>query len=191
MILITVGTEKFPFNRLMTWIENSIAQNIIQPEQEEIVIQYGTCTIIPNGVKSYSVLKQTDFLSLVKKARLIIAHCGEGTIDLLALIDKPFILVPRSHRFQEHVDDHQVELAEQLAKQGIPIANCSEDLVSFLAEPFVAKFPVTPAEYYTQASFLLEEQFETDLVRQELTEELIGSVDLIPAFSGNISFWQK
>ncbi|MGK7881380.1 MAG: glycosyltransferase [Xenococcaceae cyanobacterium] len=183
MILITVGTEKFPFNRLMTWIENLIAQNTIQPKQEEIVIQYGTCTIIPKGVKSYSVLKETDFLSLVKKARLLIAHCGEGTIDLLALINKPFILVPRSHRFQEHVDDHQVELAEQLAQQGIPIANCLEDLVSFLAEPFVAEFSVTPAEYYTQASFLLEEQFETDLVRKELTEELIGSVDLIPMFA--------
>ena len=183
MILITVGTEKFPFNRLMTWIENLIAQSIIQPEREEIVIQYGTCTIIPNGVKSHAVLKETDFLSLVEKARLIIAHCGEGTIDLLALINKPFILVPRSHRFQEHVDDHQVELAQQLATQGMPIANSPEDLVSFLAEPFVAKFPVTPAAYYTQASFLLEEQFETDSVRQELTEELIGSADLIPILS--------
>ena len=183
MILVTVGTEKFPFNRLMEWIDNLSEQNLIQPEKEEIIIQSGSCTIIPKGVKSYSVLKKTDFLSLVEKARLIIAHCGEGTIDLLAVRDKPFILVPRSHQFQEHVDEHQVELAEQLAQQGIPIANCAEDLVSFLAEPFVAHFPVTPTEYYTQASFLLEEQFETDLVLEELTEELIDSVDLLPVFA--------
>ncbi len=183
MILITVGTEKFPFNRLMKWIDNLIAQNLIEPEKEEIIVQYGTCTIIPNGIKGHSVLKQTDFLSLVNEARLIIAHCGEGTIDLLASIEKPFVLVPRSHSFQEHVDNHQIELAQQLAKQGIPVAYSSEALASFLAEPFVAKLPVTPTEYYIQASFLLEEQFETDLVKEQLTEELIDLGDLVPIFS--------
>lgn len=183
MILITVGTEKFPFNRLMKWIDNLIKQNSIQSEQEEIVVQYGTCTIIPHGTKGYSVLKETHFLNLVKQARLIIAHCGEGTIDLLASMGKPFVLVPRSHSFQEHVDNHQIELAQQLAKQGIPIADSPEALASFVAEPFLAKLPVTPAEYYTQASFLLEEEFETDLVREQLTEELIDLTDLIPIFS--------
>ncbi|GAB4533583.1 MAG: hypothetical protein Tsb0014_19100 [Pleurocapsa sp.] len=183
MILITVGTEKYPFNRLMQWIDNLISQNIIHPEKEEIVIQYGSCTIVPDRVKGHAVLKETDFLKLVEKSRLIIAHCGEGTIDLLALINKPFILVPRSYDFQEHVDDHQVELAQQLAKQGIPIANCQEDLASFLAAPILAEFPVTPAKYYTQASLLLEEEFETDLVREELTQELIGSLDLVAAFA--------
>ena len=181
MILITVGTEKFPFNRLMHWIDNLIAQNVIQPEQEEIVIQYGSCTFIPNRVKGFSVLKETDFLSLVAEARIIIAHCGEGTLDLLALTNKPFILVPRSYDFQEHVDDHQVELARQLAKQGIAIANNQEDLTDFLAQPFVAQLSVTPAQYYAQASLLLEDEFETDWVREELTSELIGLGELIPA----------
>ena len=182
MILVTVGTEKYPFNRLMEWIDNLIAQKLIQPEQEEIVIQYGTCTIVPKGVKSYSVLKETDFLSLVEKARLIIAHCGEGTIDLLALVNKPFILVPRQFAGQEHVDNHQLELAQELEKQAIPIAYCQNDLANFLAEPVLAKFPVTPAEYYTQTSFILEKRFETDLVREQLLEELIGSSYLTAAF---------
>ncbi|MDJ0536551.1 MAG: glycosyltransferase [Xenococcaceae cyanobacterium MO_207.B15] len=175
MILVTVGTEKFPFNRLMEWIDKLITQNLIQPEQEEIVIQYGSCTIVPKGVKNYSVLKQTDFLSLVEKARLIIAHCGEGTIDLLASVNKPFILVPRQVGNKEHVDDHQIELALQLEKQGIPIAYSQNDLAGFVAEPVAVKIPVTPAEYYTQLSFSLEERFETDFVKEQLLEELIGS----------------
>ncbi len=179
MILVTVGTEKFPFNRLMQWIDNLIDRNLIQPEQEEIVIQYGSCTFIPDRIKGYSVLKETDFLSLVEQARIIIAHCGEGTLDLLGLINKPFILVPRSYDFQEHVDDHQIELARQLGKLGIPIANSQADLVDFLANPFVARFPVTPSQYYTQASLLLEDEFETDLVREELTNELIGYWEVI------------
>ena len=54
MILVTVGTEKFAFNRLMQWIENLIEQNFINLEQEEVVIQYGSCTILPKGAKSYA-----------------------------------------------------------------------------------------------------------------------------------------
>ena len=183
MILITVGTEKFPFNRLMEWIDNLIDRNLIQPEQEEIVVQYGSCTFVPDRIKGYSVLQQTDFLSLVQQARIIIAHCGEGTLDFLALVDKPFILVPRSNTFEEHVDDHQVELARQLAKQGIPIANSQDDLVNFLANPFVARFPVTPSQYYARVSLLLEDEFETDLVREELTSELVGSWESIPVLA--------
>lgn len=183
MILITVGTEKFPFNRLMQWIDNLIEQDIIQPESEEIIVQYGSCTVVPNQVTGHSVLKQTDFLSLVEKARIIIAHCGEGTIDFLALINKPFILVPRDYDFAEHVDNHQIELAQELTKSGIPIANNQTDLANFLAKPFRAEFSITPAQYYTQASLLLENEFETDLVRKEITEDLIGSLDLVATFA--------
>ena len=91
MILVTVGTEKFPFNRLMKWIDNLIEHKLIDTSKEEIIIQYGSCTIVPKGVQNYSVLKETDFSNLVEQARIIIAHCGEGTIDLLASLNKPFI----------------------------------------------------------------------------------------------------
>lgn len=179
MILVTVGTEKFPFNRLMQWIDNLIKKGTLQPEKEVIIIQYGSCTIVPRGVKNYSVLIETDFLSLLAKSRLIIAHCGEGSIDLLGLINKPFILVPRKSCFQEHVDNHQVELAQKLAVLGIPIANSQADLASFLTAPILASFSTTPAKYYAQVSLLLEEKFENDLVIEELSNELIDNVDLL------------
>lgn len=182
MILVTVGTEKYPFNRLMEWIDRLIEDNFIDPKKEEIVIQYGSCTIVPQGVKNYSILKETDFSNLVEQARLIIAHCGEGTIDLLASLDKPFILVPRQAEYNEHVDNHQMELAKELEKQAIPISYSPKDLACFLADPVLAKFSLTPAEYYTQTSFFLEKRFETESVREQLIEELIGSFDLATAF---------
>jgi UDP-N-acetylglucosamine transferase subunit ALG13 len=179
MILVTVGTEKFPLNRLMEWIDNLINQKLIQPEKEEVLIQYGSCTFLPKNITGYSILRETEFLSLVEKARIIIAHCGEGSLDLLGSINKPFILVPRSYNFREHVDDHQVELAHQLAKLGVPIANNQEDLAAFLTQPFVVKLPVTPAKYYAQVSLLLEDEFETDLVREELSDQLIDTPDFL------------
>lgn len=133
MILVTVGTEQFPFDRLMNWIQVLIDRGFIQAT--DLVIQYGSCTTLPAGVEAYSVLAQEQFQSLVQRANLIISHCGEGTLLLLDTLQKPYILVPRSKRFQEHVDDHQVELATALAQRQVPIAWSPGDLVRFLAEP--------------------------------------------------------
>jgi UDP-N-acetylglucosamine transferase subunit ALG13 len=133
MILVTVGTEKFPFNRLMRWLELLIQQGLL--EDEEVVVQYGTCTELPGGARVYRLLKEHDFQDLVRRARLVIAHCGEGTVLLLDGMETPFLLVPRSQRYQEHVDDHQVELAQALAPMGVPIGWGLGDLVRFLAHP--------------------------------------------------------
>ncbi len=89
MILVTVGTEQFPFNRLMFWIEVLIQNEIIQ---EEVVVQYGNSTILPAGAKVYRFLKEEKFQDLIHQARIVIAHCGEGTLLLLDSLDKPYIL---------------------------------------------------------------------------------------------------
>ena len=133
MILVTVGTEKFPFNRLMRWLDLLTERGVFAGE--ELLVQYGTCTELPAGARVYELLREQDFQDLVRQARLVIAHCGEGTVLLLDGMETPFLLVPRSQRFQEHVDDHQVELAQALAGMGVPIGWSPADLVRFLASP--------------------------------------------------------
>lgn len=160
MILITVGTEKFPFNRLMQWVDHLIQTQFLNPEQEDIIIQYGSCTVVPQQGRSYQVLPEVDFKSLLAQARLIISHCGEGSFDVLAQTDKPFILVPRSHQFGEHVDDHQVELAQALQHKGVNVAHCPGDLVRFLANPVAVNIASVPTRYYQQASALLSREAE-------------------------------
>lgn len=129
MIFVTVGTEQYPFNRLMDWIETLLQHGFIQ---EEVIVQYGACTSLPPGVKVYQSLKGDRFAQLISEARLVISHCGEGSILLLEEIGKPYILVPRSHRFKEHIDDHQVELATALAQAGATVAWSPGDLTRFL-----------------------------------------------------------
>lgn len=159
MILVTVGTEKFPFDRLMRWIDALIKQGFLQLEQEDIVIQCGSCNFLPDGVKAYSLLPEDQFRKFISQARLIIGHCGEGTINILEEISKPYILVPRSYRFQEHVDDHQVELAKVLQPIGIPIAWSPGDLVRFLASPHHVPYSVAPESKMASLCQLLEERF--------------------------------
>lgn len=132
MIFVTVGTEQYPFNRLMNWIETLLLHGFIQ---EEVIIQYGSCSSLPPGVKVYQSIKADRFSELITQARLVISHCGEGSILLLEEMGKPYILVPRSQRFKEHVDDHQVELANALAQAGATVAWSPGDLTRFLESP--------------------------------------------------------
>lgn len=132
MILATVGTEQYPFNRLMTWIEALIERGFLD---EEIVVQYGNCTHLPPGVKCYQHLKTDLFQELSTQSRLIISHCN---IEILAELDQsgnPYILVPRAQCYKEHIDDRQIELALSLAQVGVPVAWSPGDLVRFLASP--------------------------------------------------------
>jgi UDP-N-acetylglucosamine transferase subunit ALG13 len=47
MILVTVGTEQYPFNALMDWIGLLMREGILT---EEITIQYGSSTNLPDNV---------------------------------------------------------------------------------------------------------------------------------------------
>jgi UDP-N-acetylglucosamine transferase subunit ALG13 len=132
MILVTVGTERYPFNRLIEWINLLLQYRLIE---DEVVVQYGSCTTLPTGVKVYQQLKSEQFAELVEQASFVISHCGEGSFLLLEEMDKPYVLVPRSHRLKEHVDDHQIELAIALAQAGASIAWSAGDVVRRLYSP--------------------------------------------------------
>jgi anti-anti-sigma factor len=129
MIFVTVGTEQYPFNALLDWIDILIRYGIIH---EEVVIQYGSSTRLPDRVKINKFLPEKEFVDAIEHADVVIAHCGEGTASLLEDMGKPYVLVPRTYDFREHVDDHQIEMADDLEKQGIAIARSPGDLVKFL-----------------------------------------------------------
>jgi anti-anti-sigma factor len=130
MIFVTVGTEQYQFNSLLDWVGILLDYGFID---EEVVVQYGSSTSLPNGVQGFKSLPEKDLKALIDRSRLVIAHCGEGTALLLEDLAKPYVLVPRMRRYGEHVDDHQVDLADALEKQGITIARSPSDLVKFLA----------------------------------------------------------
>jgi anti-anti-sigma factor len=130
MIFVTVGTEQYQFNALLDWIGVLLDYGYID---EEVVVQYGSSTSLSEKVRGFQSLPEQDFRTFIEQARLVIAHCGEGTALLLEDLAKPYILVPRMRQYGEHVDDHQVEMADALEKQGIIIARSPADLVKFLA----------------------------------------------------------
>ncbi|WP_271253118.1 sugar transferase [Pseudanabaena sp. Chao 1811] len=129
MLLITVGTEQYQFNALMQWIEILIKYQLIN---EEVLVQYGSSTYLPDGAKAYRWISDQDFSNLIDKASLVISHCDESIAELLEDQDTPYVLVPRLQRFRENVDNHQMEVAEDFERRGVAIARSPGDLVKFI-----------------------------------------------------------
>ena len=53
----------------------------------------------------------------VADARIVITHGGPASFIMPLQIGKTPIVVPRQHQFNEHVNDHQVEFARNVAQR--------------------------------------------------------------------------
>lgn len=56
-------------------------------------------------------------LTNVDKARIVITHGGPSSFIMPLQIGKIPIVVPRKKEFDEHVNDHQVDFGNQVAKR--------------------------------------------------------------------------
>lgn len=115
MIFITVGTHHLPFNRLLKLVDNLIKEKQIN---EKVIIQSGTTNTIVAGAVQNPSYDYAEFISLLKKARIVISHAGPATIyQCIVLAGKKPIIIPRLKKYGEHVSDHQLYFAQELAKE--------------------------------------------------------------------------
>lgn len=110
MIFITLGTQKFQFNRLLKEIDNLINENIINTE---VYAQVGYSDYKPKKFSYTKFMGHTDFQSKMDQADLVITHGGTGSIITALENDKKVIAVPRLSKFNEHVDDHQKQIIDE------------------------------------------------------------------------------
>lgn len=58
-----------------------------------------------------------DMQAALKKARIVITHGGPSSFIEALQFGKVPIVVPRKEKFHEHVNNHQVEFTELIAKR--------------------------------------------------------------------------
>lgn len=126
MIFVTVGNGKQSFHRLLNAIENLAASRKL--DGKDVFIQSGHSTFNSVHCKQQAFLTRQEFEHRIERASIIIAHAGAGTIIEILQAGKVPIVAPRRKAFDEIIDDHQVELAEQLAATGkvIPLWKIEE-----------------------------------------------------------------
>lgn len=120
MIFLTVGTEKYPFDRVVEEVDRLAGGGALG--EEELFVQTGSCTYQPRHGRFQERLSYGEMVDTVGQARLVIAHGGAGSFMLCRQLGTPLIAVPRLHRLQENLDDHQVLFCQRLAEQGLLIA---------------------------------------------------------------------
>lgn len=114
MIFVTVGTHEQPFNRLIEQIDNMKRDGKIQ---EEVIIQTGFCTYKPQYCSWKKLISYNEIEKNVKEARIIITHGGPASFIMPLQINKIPIVVPRKFKFNEHVNDHQVEFVKNVSER--------------------------------------------------------------------------
>ena len=63
-------------------------------------------------------MTKEEIEKLQTQAALIITHGGVGSILLSITKGKKVIAIPRLHKYQEHVNDHQKEIVELFNEKG-------------------------------------------------------------------------
>jgi UDP-N-acetylglucosamine transferase subunit ALG13 len=160
VILVTVGTERFPFERLLAAVDALAASGALGAE--EVFVQHGASRP-PRAARGEALLPFDDLLARMRAARVVLAHAGVGSVLLANRAGKVPLVMPRRARLGEHVDDHQVEFAERMARLGrAVVVEDADALAARLREPP----PPLRASEGGRASFAAAlERIALDLVR--------------------------
>ena len=110
MIFVTVGSQKFQFNRLLEELDNLVEKKIIT---KEVFAQTGYSGYKPKHYKYKNFLDREEFSRVMESCDTVITHGGTGAIIGAVKKGKKTIAIPRLKEFQEHVDDHQIQIVEQ------------------------------------------------------------------------------
>lgn len=122
MIFITLGSQKFQFNRLLKAIDEQVAEDKIV---DLVFAQTGASDYKPQHYEHKDFLDREEFASMTDKADIVITHGGTGAIIGAVKKGKKVIAVPRLSKYGEHVDDHQLQVISQFKKLGL-ICECLE-----------------------------------------------------------------
>ena len=112
MIFVTVGTHEQQFNRLVEYMDKWACEH-----DEEVIIQTGFSSYEPKHCKWSKLYPYQEMIKMVSAARLVITHGGPSSFIAPLQIGKTPIVVPRKKEYGEHVNDHQAEFCNQVAKR--------------------------------------------------------------------------
>lgn len=128
-LLVAVGTDKHPFDRLVGWLAEwhpTVGENV------ELTVQHGH-TRAPGVPGAVPFLGHDELQTAMAEADLVVCHGGPATILEARRHGHLPIVVPRDPTRGEHVDDHQQLFARRLGAAGmVALAETREALFEAL-----------------------------------------------------------
>ena len=115
MILVLLGTQNNSFHRLLEELDRLVEKKVIN---EKIIVQAGYTKYKSKNMRVFGLIPQEELERYQEKADLIITHGGVGSIISSIKKGKKVIAVPRLHKYNEHVNDHQLQIIENFNSKG-------------------------------------------------------------------------
>lgn len=143
LVVLTVGTDTHPFDRLVAWMGRWAAAH----PDVEVVGQVGTSTHDPAPMAAEPLLPFPDLVDLVGRAAAVVCHGGPATVADVRATGRTPLVVPRRADLGEHVDDHQVRFSRHLEAVGDAVVihhldDLEHHLTRAVAEP--SRYRVEP-----------------------------------------------
>ena len=128
MIFVTVGTHEQPFDRLVKCIDQMVADGKIK---EEVIIQKGYTDYEPQNCECHKLIGYDDMKKYIADARIVVTHGGPASFVAPLSIGKIPVVVPRQYKYNEHVNDHQLDFAREVEKRmkNIIVAENEEEII--------------------------------------------------------------
>ena len=110
MVFVTVGSQKFHFDRLLIKVDSLVKSGVIT---QETVMQTGASSYRPSHCRYQAFYDKEALAQLMDQCDILITHGGVGTMIEAVRKGKKIIAVPRLARYKEHVDDHQLQVMKE------------------------------------------------------------------------------
>lgn len=115
MILITLGTQDKQFTRLLDAVQEQINKGNIK---DKVIVQAGHTKYESKDMEIFDLLDRDKFTDLISKCDILITHGGVGSIITGLQNNKKVIVAPRLSKYNEHINDHQIQIVENFAQAG-------------------------------------------------------------------------
>lgn len=123
-VLVTVGTDHHPFDRLVHWVDSWAAAH----PAHQCLVQRGT-SVRPETCASDRYVAYEDLVESMRASTVIVTHGGPATIMEARAYGRLPIVVPRRSDLGEHVDDHQIRFSRWMAgRKQVLLAETEEEL---------------------------------------------------------------
>jgi UDP-N-acetylglucosamine--N-acetylmuramyl-(pentapeptide) pyrophosphoryl-undecaprenol N-acetylglucosamine transferase len=121
-VVVVLGTMPYGFRRL---VERLLE---ILPAGVEVTWQVGETPVDDLPIQARRTMPPAELDAAIRAADVVVGHAGGGSALQTMEAGKCPVLVPREPAHGEHVDDHQLQLAELMPQLGLAVAARVQDL---------------------------------------------------------------
>jgi len=115
-IVVTIGTYRgYGFQRAIRRLLEII------PPETDVLWQTGDTDVSALGITGHDTIPEQDLTEAMREADVVVAHAGIGTALAAFDVGKSPLLVPRRAAWEEHVDDHQIQIATELSNRRLVV----------------------------------------------------------------------